>query len=113
MIPAAIVWGTFAASIVLSFVAPVAAVVFIIIFDLYWMLRVLYFILHLFVAYRQYHATVRVNWYEKLQQIAGWDQVYHVVMLPTFREEASILRETIGAIARGPYRTDRMIGGGR
>lgn len=109
MIPAGLAWGTFALAIVTSFFAPVVAVVFIIIFDLYWLLRVLYFIIHLAVAYRQYRTTVQTDWYARLENIAHWDRVYHVVMLPTFREEASILHETISAIANGPYRTDRFI----
>lgn len=109
MIPALLVWGTFVAAILASFVAPLAAVVFIIIFDLYWMLRVLYFIIHLTAAYRQYRATMRVDWYARLQTLPNWERIMHVVMLPTFREEPSIIRETLQAIAKGPYRADRFM----
>ena len=42
-IPALLVWTTFAMAILLSFVAPIWAIGFIIVFDLYWMYRVLYF----------------------------------------------------------------------
>jgi len=45
MIPGILIWTTFILAVGMSFFAPAIAVVFIIIFDLYWTLRVLYFCL--------------------------------------------------------------------
>lgn len=108
-IPGLLVWGTFIAAILASFFAPVAAIVFIIIFDIYWLLRVIYFVIHLLGGYKTYRATMAVDWYALLQKVISWERVYHVVMLPTFQEDLVILREALRSIAATPYRKDRMI----
>ena len=42
ILPGALVWTTLILSVVLSFVRPIWMVYFIIVFDLYWLLRVTY-----------------------------------------------------------------------
>lgn len=109
ILPGLLAWTTFVLSVVAAFVAPTAAIIFIIIFDLYWMLRVLYFLVHLFAAYTRYRAVVRVDWYAKLQELPQWERVHHLVLLPTYQEELPILQEALRAIAKGPYRLDRFL----
>ncbi|MBI1907804.1 hypothetical protein HYS28_00065 [Candidatus Uhrbacteria bacterium] len=109
ILPGALAWGTLLLAIVASFFAPTVAVVFIIIFDLYWMFRVIYFIIHLVVAYRTYAKTLTVDWYDQLQTIPNWERVYHLVLLPTYKEDLGILREALRAVAQNPYRKDRFI----
>lgn len=109
IIPGFLSWSILTLAVVLSFVAPTAAVVFIIVFDLYWMLRVFYFIIHVLAAYTQYRRQSRVNWYEKLTTLPGWDQVYHLIMLPTYKEDLPIVEESLEALLRTQYRKDRLI----
>lgn len=108
-IPGLIVWCTFALALFASFFAPSLAVIFIIIFDVYWMLRVLYFIIHLMAAYGEYKRTLAVDWYVELQKLPNWERVYHVVMLPTYQEELPIVREALHVLTKSPYRADRFI----
>jgi len=108
-IPGLIVWATFALAILASFFAPTLAVIFIIIFDLYWLLRVLYFIIHLLASYGEYRRTLKVDWYAQLAQLPNWERLYHVVMLPTYKEDLSILREALHAVQNTSYRQDRFI----
>ncbi len=107
--PGVLVWMTILLAVASSFFFPLAAIIFIIIFDLYWTLRVLYFLVHVSASYRQYRKTIRVNWYEKIRKLSGWRSVYHIVLLPTFKEDISILREALDAIVRGAYENDRFI----
>lgn len=108
-IPGLLVWGTFVAAVLASFFAPVAAIVFIIIFDIYWLLRVLYFVINLLTGYRTYREIMAVDWYKDLQQLRNWERVYHLVMLPTYQEDLPILRDALRGIAQSPYRKDRML----
>ncbi len=108
-IPGLIVWATFALAVLASFFAPTLAVIFIIIFDLYWLLRVLYFIIHLLASYGEYRRTLKVDWYAQLAKLPNWERIYHVVMLPTYKEDLSILREALHAIQNTSYRQDRFI----
>lgn len=108
-IPGILTWSTFLLAILASFFAPAVAAVFIIIFDLYWTLRVLYFLIHTIAAYRLYKQVGRINWHERLQETHGADEIYHVVMLPTYKEELAILRQSLNAIKDSVYRNDRFI----
>ncbi len=109
MLPGLLSWGVIIAAVVSAFFAPTIAVVFIIIFDLYWMLRVFYFVIHVIVAYRQYRRYLNIDWYVKLTQLPNWDSVYHVVMLPTYQEDLPILEEAMESLLRVQYRKDRLI----
>lgn len=109
IIPGLFAWTVLLSAVLLSVFAPVIGIVFIIVFDLYWMLRVYYFVIHVVVAYRAYRKTIATDWYAKVQTIAGWDRLYHLVMLPTYKEDESIIEEAIQSLLRGPYRTDRFM----
>ena len=109
MIPGFIAWGVLLFALSLSLFAPVAGIVFIIVFDLYWMLRVYYFVIHVVAAYNSYRKTIAVNWYGEIQKLPNWERIYHLVMLPTFKEDEAIVDGAFQAILSGPYRTDRFI----
>lgn len=109
MIPGGIAWGVLMFAVSLSFFAPIAGIIFIIVFDLYWMLRVYYFVIHVLAAYRAYQKTLAVDWYAEVQKIAHWERIYHVMMLPTLRDDESIVDEAFRALLRSPYRLDRII----
>ncbi len=109
IIPGLLSWSVLGLAVILSFLAPTAAVVFIIVFDLYWMLRVFYFIIHVIAAYTQYRRYLKIHWYQKLTALPDWDKVYHLVMLPTYQEDLAILEEALEALLRAEYRKDRMI----
>ncbi|EKD47135.1 MAG: hypothetical protein ACD_66C00207G0004, partial [uncultured bacterium] len=109
MIPGILIWTTFILAVGMSFFAPAIAVVFIIIFDLYWTLRVLYFLIFVVFAYRTYKKTMLVDWYAKLQKIKNWERVYHIVLLPTYKEDYQILYDALVSIRESNYRNDRFI----
>ncbi|MFA6017881.1 MAG: glycosyltransferase family 2 protein [Patescibacteria group bacterium] len=109
MIPGIIAWSVLFTILALSIFAPVVGIVFIIVFDLYWMLRVYYFVIHVVAAYRSYRKTIAIDWHAEVKKLPNWERVYHLVMLPTVGEDESIVEEAIRSLLRGPYRTDRMI----
>lgn len=109
MVPGVMVWGIILGSILFAFVAPTLAIIFIIIFDFYWMLRVFYFTIHVIASYIAYRNTLKVAWWKRVQEIKGYEKVYHVVMLPTYKEELPILEDAFDALLKVHYRSDRMI----
>ncbi|MBU4315429.1 glycosyltransferase family 2 protein [Patescibacteria group bacterium] len=109
MIPGILIWTTFILAIWASFFAPQIAVIFIIIFDLYWTLRVLYFLIFVVFAYFTFKKTKKIDWYEKVKKIKGSERIYHVVLLPTYKEDYAILRDAVLSIKESVYRNDRFI----
>ena len=100
IIPGALIWMTFALSIIMSFIKPLWVVYFIILFDLYWLLRVLYFIIFLVYSWRHYRAALRTTWLPRLKEDfpKKWRSVYHVIFLPTYKEEIGIIETTLDAL---------------
>jgi len=47
VIPGLLIWGTFGLAIILSFLAPLWAIVLIILFDVLWLYRVIYYVIHI------------------------------------------------------------------
>lgn len=109
MVPGALIWTTFGLAILFSFVWPVGAIVFIIIFDLYWLFRVLYFVVYLFFSWRTFKRHMRVDWFSQLQAIPDWQRIYHLVFLPTYKESYEILRAAMQSLIAAEYPKDRLI----
>ena len=109
MVPGLLLWTTLTLAVFSSFFAPTVAVVFIIVFDLYWTLRVVYFLIHVSAAYYHYRKTIHVDWFAQVKAIAGWGRIHHVILLPTYQEDVSIVQTTMRSLLASAYRHDRFI----
>jgi len=109
IIPGVLAWGTFALAIFASWLFPVLATFFIMCFVLYWLLRVLYFALHLRSGYRKTRAHEKVDWLQKVKSLKNWDEIYHLVVIPTYKEPVEVLRETFAGLRGSDYPKGKMI----
>ena len=109
IIPGFLVWLTFFLAILLSFVRPLWAIYFIIIFDLYWLVRVVYLLIYLFIGYFRFRKAIRIDWLERVKTVAGWRDAYHLVFLPTSKESENIVRECLESIRDSQYPNDRFL----
>jgi hypothetical protein len=109
MFPGLLVWGTFLIALTLTFVKPLWIIVFIIVFDLLWLFRVLYFNIFTLVSWVRLRKTRAMDWQGKLKGLSGADEVYHMVMLPTYQEGYDIIRATLRSLKENTFPTDRMI----
>lgn len=107
--PAFFVWLTLIGAVVLSFVNPIWAVYFIIAFDLYWFLRVLYFVIFLTLSWRKHRGALNVDWESELKRLPGWERLRHLVFLPTYKEDAEIIRATIRSLLAAKVDPKSMI----
>ncbi len=88
-VPGLLVWTTLLGIVVFSFLAPVWAAVFVIIFDIYWIHKALYISLFAFVGQRDVVEHKRINWWERCQNISHPN------------EYGDILRKRIGHLKDG------------
>ncbi|MBI2637169.1 MAG: hypothetical protein HYW81_03175, partial [Parcubacteria group bacterium] len=102
-IPALLVWGTFAGAIVLSYFAPLIAIYLIILFDLYWLIKAIYWLVYLFNSYRNFRRDTFIDWLAKLKgenpvsrdgMQSAWNDLYHLIFLPTYQESFEVLDTT-------------------
>jgi len=102
---------TLAIAIILSWLAPVAVAIFIIIFDLYWLLRITYLSFHQIASYRQMKKNLRTDWLEKLKNLKtkNWQEIYHLIILPICREGIEIVKPTLKSLTDSDYPKEKMI----
>jgi cellulose synthase/poly-beta-1,6-N-acetylglucosamine synthase-like glycosyltransferase len=67
MLPGILTWTTLIAIVVCSWAFPSAVSFFIILFDIYWLLKTVYLSLHLRVTFNHMRANMKVNWLEELK----------------------------------------------
>lgn len=109
MIPGMLIWSTFLGTIVLSFIKPLWVISFILVFALLWLLRVLYFVLFIFVGWRRYRQDSAQDWSKIVPQMAGADELYHLIILPTYEEPFEVLDSSIQSYKSAKYDKSKMI----
>jgi len=107
--PGLLVWLTIIFSIVFSFIRPLWVVYLIIIYDLYWLFRVSYFLPFLVISWYRYKKAIKIDWLKLAQQQSGYDQVYHLLFLPTYKEDILVIRESLHSILNSNYPAEKMI----
>src|SRR3990167_11121747 len=83
-LPGALSWLTLTSVILISWLTPVFAAFFIIIFDIYWLLKTIYLSLHLRSAFKKVKENLEIDWLKKLtdnQQLItnNWTDIYHLI----------------------------------
>ncbi len=63
-------WTVFFGAILLSYFKPVWAALFIICFDLYWVLKAINVASHLFASYKKFQFCVTVDWFDYIKRLA-------------------------------------------
>ncbi|MEY4722848.1 MAG: hypothetical protein RLZZ324_361 [Candidatus Parcubacteria bacterium] len=111
MLPGVLIWTSFILAVVLSFTAPMVAIYYIIVFDLLWLFRVCYFVLHLFSSLRRYRRAIRTDWQAKLDALPRQRELYHVIFLPTYKEGIEVIRATMRSLveAKYAYKKERFV----
>ena len=109
MLPGLLVWGTFGVAIFFSWIAPVWVAFFMMAFVVYWLLRTLYFMFHLWGGYRQMRVNEHKDWMKELEQVPQWKELYHLVIIPTYKEPVEVLQTTFRSLEKSIYPKERMI----
>jgi len=110
MLPGALVWITLLGMTLLSWLKPVWVAYFIIAFCTYWLLRTLHFAVHLAAAYQKMQKNLKVDWLAELSALPGdWEDIYHLVIFPMYKEDLSIIRESLRALLQSRYPKERMM----
>lgn len=75
VIPGLSFWTVFFGAIILSYYRPIWAAVFIVCFDLYWVLKALNVASHLIASYRRFRIYVAWDWLELVEKLSDREQV--------------------------------------
>jgi cellulose synthase/poly-beta-1,6-N-acetylglucosamine synthase-like glycosyltransferase len=109
IIPGVLSWGTLLILTFLSIFRPVFVAYFLIFFDVYWLLLVVYLSIHLLSSYRLMKKNTLINWKSECEKLDGWPSIIHLIILPTYKENVQILRSCLDSIVQDGYPLDKMI----
>lgn len=111
ILPGSLVWLTFILAILISFIKPLWAIYFIIIFDTLWLIRVYYLTIHLLTSWIRFKKELKINWLEKVKHIKdkNWQEYFHLIFLPTFQESFDVIDKTFNALVKSDYPKKQMI----
>lgn len=110
MIPAILLWGTFLLAAVLSFIKPIWVIYFIIIYTIFFIIRIYYFLYYFVLSWFRYRRVVKQNWWKILpKKHPHWDEYYHIIYLPMYTEPYEVLKTTFENLKNVKYDTQKMI----
>lgn len=109
VIPGGLVWLTLVLSLVLSYFHPLWMVYFIIVYDLYWLFRVIYYLPFVLISWLTYKRDMRKDWLTMAQGLPRFEKIYHVILLPTVKEDLIVLQDCFDSLLKSSYPKDRMI----
>ena len=119
MIPGIISLGTLFGVLIFSWAFPSAVAIFIICFCFYYLFRIFYFSLHQTVGYFKVKANMKKNWLEELKRIKekdysiktiqSWKDIYHIVILPSYKEGEEIIEESIETLIKSNYPKEKIM----
>ena len=107
--PGLLSWGTLISAFFLSAFAPVVAAIFIILFDLFWLLKIGYLAFHQVVCFLQMKKNLKVNWSERVSLLSNWQKIYHLIILPFYKEEKEIIEKSLEALLSVEYPKEKLI----
>ena len=110
ILPGFLAWLTIIMMILGSWIAPAVAAIFIIVFDIYWLLKTLYLSLHLRATFNKMRENMTTDWIKKLNKLSyQWRDIRHLVILPVYKEPYAVVKESVGAIAASRYPNEKII----
>lgn len=98
MVPGLLLWSTFLGLFIFSFIRPVWVAVFIITYDLYWLIRVSYFSIFMLIAYRKVQTESETTWRLRCERVCG--------DLEEYRRE---VERQLGEMAQSPKQNKRSL----
>ena len=118
MLPAILAWGTLISLAGFSWLAPFEVAIFVISFDIYWLIKTIYLALHLRTSYKKVTENIKTDWIKKLNNLAkkdyahpvgDWHDLYHLVIFPAYKEPYEIIKPSLDALVNERYPKDRFI----
>ncbi|HCM37312.1 MAG: hypothetical protein UV61_C0006G0163 [Candidatus Gottesmanbacteria bacterium GW2011_GWB1_43_11] len=102
-------WGLITMPIWLSFWHPALVAYFVLGFDVYWFYKSFTMAFNGVRAFLTISAHVKVDWRRQIEQIPDWQKLYHVVIIPEFKEPITVLEETLTNLLKQDFPLSHLI----
>ena len=117
--------GTLLILIIFSYFRPTWVAYFLIAFNIYYFLLVIFLAIYLINAFKNLKKNKKIDWRKKCDNIPNeldsfpkdslahqgwlWTDIVQMVILPTYNESIDVLRDCFNSLVNGSYPSEKMI----
>ena len=102
ILPGVASWSTLIGVVLLSIYAPFVAAYFVIAFAIYWLLKTAFLTFHLRYNWKRMRHHMKLDWGQMIERFE-YGHLYHMVILPFYKESESVVDATIASLAESKY----------
>lgn len=102
-------WGIIITPVWLSLWHPAVVAYLVVLFIIYWFYKSATVAMNALKSYLTLNAHARVDWKQLAKNAKGFNKLYHLVIIPEYKEPIHILRETLTYLANQDIGGDRII----
>src|SRR3989344_4560434 len=103
ILPGLSIWLSIFLMFFLTFTRPLSLVYFIIIYDIYWVLKVFNFSVYLVIAWVRLKKTKKIDWFAKIKTLDNVEDKRHLIFLTVYNEEWDVVKPAISSIVESVY----------
>jgi len=108
ILPGALSWGTILAAVFFSWFKPVWMAVFIITFDVYWLIKTAYLMAHLRANWKKMRHNLKMDWQKKLENFRT-EHIWQMILIPFYKEDMKIVEDTLEKILESAWPKEKII----
>lgn len=108
ILPGGLSWILITMPAWLSFFIPQIVAYFILAFMVYWFYKSATFAFCAVSAYLRIRAHKEVDWLDEAKKQKGWDKIYHIVIIPVYKERLEKLRLTLAHLTGSDFPKEQI-----
>ncbi|KKQ67010.1 MAG: hypothetical protein US86_C0002G0127 [Candidatus Daviesbacteria bacterium GW2011_GWA2_38_24] len=111
IMPGALTWIALTSPFWLSLTLPFAVAYIIILADVYWLVNAIKIAVLIYVGYKKMIYARTQNWLDNLKKDfpTEWEEYYHLVLMPTYKEPLEVLTPAYDAVVNSAYPHKKLI----
>lgn len=130
ILPGFLSWLTIFLVLILSWLTPVFIAVFIITFDVYWLIKTFFLSVHLRANWKRTRENLKTDWKKKLNELPPssffgfrraenfsvsvepkreWEEIRQMIIMPLYKETFEVVSESIESLLKANWPKEKMI----
>lgn len=112
ILPGALAWTIIIAPLFLAYFAPKFLAIVLLFYITFWLVKTFFMSYRLVLGYMNYKKDTKINWLSRLESLPPQDKykdIYHLVIVPTYKEDIAILEHSIQSVFNSNYPMDRVV----
>ena len=108
IIPGFLTWSVLLSPIWLGRIAPLAVAFFLTFLAIFWVYRAFIHLVGVVVGYRRYKEELGIDWFQRVQNLWGFEHLNHLIIIPAVNESYQVLESSFASIADQKYPPDQV-----